>query len=130
MQQQRPHERVLGVGAVEGVGEARDAEDSIRLEPERVELRSRELAQVGGARRFAGFNKTFAGDFDSPSSSVIVVLVPCEALRRGISGVRARASGDSLMIGARVADDSVMLWQSLQVWLLPLRFVQSQRVLQ
>ena len=28
------------------------------------------------------FNNTFAGDFDSPSSSVMVVLVLCEALYR------------------------------------------------
>ena len=38
------------------------------------------------------FNKTFAGDFDSPSSSVIVVLVPCEALYRLGRGIGAAAS--------------------------------------
>ena len=37
------------------------------------------------------FNKTFAGDFDSPSS-MIVVLVPCEALYRFGRGIGATLS--------------------------------------
>ena len=48
------------------------------------------------------FNKTFAGDFDSPSSSVIVVL--CEALYRFGRGIGAVASETV----EQLRDDSVM----------------------
>ena len=50
------------------------------------------------------FNKTFAGDFDSPSSSVIVVLVLCEALYRFGRGIGAVASETV----EQPRDDSVM----------------------